>query len=244
MATSSNEKVSPTEWETLLEGEEDGLLEALRGLSHTDLQKVALAKDEDERSFLHRTVAKGKAACVSLMLEEVGKGAEEACSWSDDGGWTPLHSCVSAGHADVADLILPHSDVRAVNSAGATALHYAASKSRLGLISVLMSQGAKVGARDNGGNTPLHRACMSTSGSNVKAVEEILRNVRAGDLAVEIDRRDKEGWTPLHIASYCGNVAMAELLLARGADRGSKDAEEKSPLDYAKDGEMRSILSQ
>ncbi len=241
----SSEKVSPSEWETLLEGEDEGALEkALRGLSDADLRKVALAEDEDERSLLHRIAAKGKAACVAFILDKVGKEAEEACARSDDGGWTPLHSCVSAGHAEVADLLLPHSDVKAVTTAGATALHYAASKARLGLISKLMARGCKVGARDSAGATPLHRACMSTSASNVKAVEEIMDSVRSGDLAVEIDRRDKEGWTPLHVASYNGNVAMAELLVARGADRTTKDAEEKTPLDYAKDSEMRAVLTE
>ena len=43
-------------------------------------------------------------------------------------GWTPLHSAVSAGHAEVAELLLKHgADLAAVTSGGRTALHYAAS---------------------------------------------------------------------------------------------------------------------
>lgn len=42
--------------------------------------------------------------------------------------WTPLHSAVSAGHADIVLLLISlKADVNAANSSGQTPLHYAVS---------------------------------------------------------------------------------------------------------------------
>ena len=47
--------------------------------------------------------------------------------WMQD--WTPLHSAVSAGHADIVQaLISLHADVNVANSSGQTPLHYAVRK--------------------------------------------------------------------------------------------------------------------
>ena len=98
-------------------------------------------------------------------------------------GWTPLHSAVSAGHAEAAELLLKHgAPVGAANSGGRTALHYAvrsetpaaqpagcpvrgaehsgvqASK-HTALISLLLQHGAKPNAADKAKSLPVHRCC-------------------------------------------------------------------------------------
>lgn len=46
---------------------------------------------------------------------------------------------------------------------------------------------------------------------------------KAIDRGVDVNVRNKVGWTPLHAASRGGQVRVSELLLARGADVDAKD---------------------
>ncbi|CAB0035914.1 unnamed protein product [Trichogramma brassicae] len=47
---------------------------------------------------------------------------------------------------------------------------------------------------------------------------------------IEVDARDKKGWTPLHVALDKGRTAIAELLLERGADQNMADVDGLTPL--------------
>jgi ankyrin repeat protein len=65
-----------------------------------------------------------------------------------------------------------------------------------------------------------------------------------GDSAL-IGSRDADGWTPLHHAVNGRHLALAELLLERGADVGAVDAEDRIPLhlaSYAGDEEAVRLL--
>ena len=144
-------------------------------------------------------------------------------------------STVSAGHEEIAKLILPFSDINAVTSAGATSIHYASSKGRLELLVALIAAGADLSLRDSSGSTPLHRSILN---GKVQVTNEILKHVSG----VAINRKDKSGWTSLHVAVYSGNYEVAEKLVEMGADKDVKDLDEKTPLDHAKDERMRSIV--
>ena len=61
--------------------------------------------------------------------------------------------------------------------------------------------------------------------------------------AVVLDRKDKSGFTALHLAAYGGNLELCQTLLQAGADTSIRDVEEKLPVDYAVDENMKSILS-
>ena len=51
-------------------------------------------------------------------------------------------------------------------------------------------------------------------------------------------------WTPLHQAARRNQVAVAELLLNRGAHIDARDIEGKTPLAYATDRDMKALLRQ
>ena len=96
---------------------------------------------------------------------------------------------------------------------GFTALHWAANEardaSRLPSWHVLLRAGAKVGARDAEGATPLHRAAIN----DCLAMAELL--LLAG---ADIDARDTHGFTPLMYAARFARPDTGVMLVAKGAD--------------------------
>jgi hypothetical protein len=74
------------------------------------------------------------------------------------------------------------------------------------------------------------------------ADQDLIASVRANDLAsvssllgegVDIERRDEHGWTALCWAAGGGNLAIAELLLARGADAFGTGQDLRTPYKIA-----------
>jgi ankyrin repeat protein len=57
-----------------------------------------------------------------------------------------------------------------------------------------------------------------------------------------ISSRDEYERTPLHIAAKYNNLIAAEMLIGGGAKLMDKDNDGKTPLDYAKSGEMIKLL--
>jgi len=65
--------------------------------------------------------------------------------------------------------------------------------------------------------------------------------VKANDVVL-INTKDADGRTPLHIAAANGSVAMAELLIEKGADLGKKDLFGNTPLHSAVDGDQKNTV--
>lgn len=61
---------------------------------------------------------------------------------------------------------------------------------------------------------------------------------------LNVNAKDKQGRTPLHIASEIGDKLLAELLFQRGADTCSVCARGNIPLDCSRDEEMTLMLVQ
>ena len=60
----------------------------------------------------------------------------------------------------------------------------------------------------------------------------------------DLNARDIEGWTPLHAASACGNLAMINLLIDHGASLVAVNHDDKMPVDVACDSDIRYVLQQ
>lgn len=61
--------------------------------------------------------------------------------------------------------------------------------------------------------------------SDIERVKKVL-----ADEELDVNARDREGWTPLHIAVHDGNRDMIQLLIARGADVNVRDRSGRTPL--------------
>ncbi|XP_031561478.1 transient receptor potential cation channel subfamily A member 1 homolog [Actinia tenebrosa] len=93
------------------------------------------------------------------------------------------------------------------------------------MIGFLISQKAKVNAKDSYGSTPLHYAVAK---KNIEAVKELLKQP-----SIDIEAKDKTKMTPLHAAASHGTVVVTKCLIEASANLRSLDEEQMTPLHFA-----------
>jgi len=143
-------------------------------------------------------------------------------------------------------LISAGADVNA-NWGQRTPLHLAVdTRKNAEIIKFLLSAGADVNVQDANGATPLHFAAL--------AYYYVVKNwtaqpsppsLRKGEIEVvqflvdnsaNVNAKDKDGNTPLHLAVQGReNIEIVQLLVSAGADVNAKDNDGKTPLDIAKE---------
>lgn len=133
-------------------------------------------------------------------------------------------------------LIDSGTDINARNKHGLTALHVAISRGNSELVDFLIKKGAQLDVRDEYGRTPLHYACLH-SRNRARILKAILNNCQKS----EIDRRDLDGKTALHLAVVGNDCNAAGILLQHGAKASKRTPGWDNALDLArhlKDGEQ------
>ena len=134
---------------------------------------------------------------------------------------------------------------------GDTALHQTAASGNVGILALLLANGADVTVRDNNGNTSLHYACLLWSNILTSDVLTSLRQqtlgwtdeqkMRALDVLLKVTRLlldhgadvnavNVQGETALHLSIMIGQHSLTQLLLARGADVTLKNRYGNAPL--------------
>lgn len=130
------------------------------------------------------------------------------------------------GHKSAVELLQRKgADHKAVDEAGSTLLHIAASQLHADMVNYLINHGAQIGETDKSGNTALH--CAVEKGSSVIASNLIRRIPKIIEIA-----NDKLH-TPLHSAILAQKVELVNLLLEKGAKVNAKDETCRTPLHYA-----------
>ncbi|HBI44729.1 MAG TPA: hypothetical protein DDY78_18035 [Planctomycetales bacterium] len=134
----------------------------------------------------------------------------------DKGARLDIFTASGLGKTDLIErlLIVDKKFVKAVDSDGQTALHWAAYTGHKGVAELLLDNGAKVDQKMTNScrrhtGTPLHYAAWAGS----KEVAELLLEHGA-----VVDARDDCEQTPLHTAAYNNHRAVAEVLISRGAE--------------------------
>jgi 26S proteasome non-ATPase regulatory subunit 10 len=126
-------------------------------------------------------------------------------------------------------LLAKNADPTLTTSTGATALHFAASKSNLDTAKKLLEHKASARVKDKRGQLPLHRAAAVGSVPMVKLLLQSRSPVNASD---------GDGCTALHHAIAEGHGDAAVVLLKAGAETDKKDGNGALALDLAPDAKV------
>jgi hypothetical protein len=144
--------------------------------------------------------AQAQDAAARLALMGIVPGPERLVQYAAQGDATVVRLLLQAGvDANAAD---PKRQV--------TALHNAAAQGHLGLMTMLVEQGAAVDRADWHGNTPLINAAWY---GQLEAIRFLLAR------GARLDTVTNEGQTALSAAMYSGNQAAVDYLQAHGALR-------------------------
>jgi len=138
-----------------------------------------------------------------------------------------LHKAASEGDiTEVNSLIAAKANINSLASDTAfrTPLHEAAISGHIGVVEILLNNGARVDALDNMGYTPLHRAVENGHTDVAKLLI---------DKGADVNAETLEGLTPLHIAIRNNNIDLVKFLLSAGADIDAKNYRDQTPLDLA-----------
>jgi uncharacterized protein len=207
------------------------------------------------------TAARFGNVAVAETLIELGADL----SARNPAGHTALHVAALAGQAGVAGLLIAHGADRnaRLEHNGETPLHLAALLGRLKVIDLLLSQGVDVNIRDDQGVTALQYARRRLQANAVDRliargaqIDHLADAVNADDVArvveliaagEDVNGQDLFG-TPLHWAAAKGRLAIAVILIDRGADlESSGEPEAARPLHTAAlngQAEMAALLIQ
>lgn len=107
-----------------------------------------------------------------------------------------------------------------IDNDGNTLLHYAASSGQTEIVELLLRYRANINARNNNGDTPLHKAVYEQR-------ENIVRILLERGARIVVNKNKK---TPLHMAATGRNVDIVELLLMHGANPNIQDSHGNTPL--------------
>ncbi|CAM8879763.1 unnamed protein product [Rhodiola kirilowii] len=146
-------------------------------------------------------------------------------SLRNEDGRSVLHVSASSGRVEVVDTLSAVDSSRtAVNGTdeeGWAPIHSAASIGNEKIVDILLSRGADVNLKNDGGRTALHYAA---SKGWVKIAEALISH------GAKINLKDKVGCTPLHRAASIGNSEICELLIEEGAEVDAEDRAGQTPL--------------
>ncbi|CAC5396492.1 unnamed protein product [Mytilus coruscus] len=166
----------------------------------------------------------------------------------DNDNKTPLHFACESNNFDIVETLLKNkANINLRDNAGRTPLHVICERCKyltnlrpsayldMSVISIntecksivksLIDIDTEVNARDNEGESPLHKTCKYEDYELVKT----LLSLKQSDINLQND----SGETPLHLACRSGYENIVKLLLVEKADSSIEDDEGKSPLQIS-----------
>ena len=213
------------------------------------LEKGALinAKDEKNKTPLDYAVTKKRTEVIELLRSKGGKTAKEQLAAEN------IFAAAEVGDLEAIKKHLEGGvDVNGANKGGYTALHMAVRRGQKEAVALLLEKGANVNA-ERKGKTPLEFAGKNEeiaallrekggkTGKEIKAAGSIFSAAQSGLVdavkthlaaGVDVNAKNKGGYTALHLASKKGHVEVAKVLLEAKADIAAASKSGKTALHY------------
>ncbi|CAB3382096.1 Hypothetical predicted protein [Cloeon dipterum] len=168
-----------------------------------------VAKKESEETPLQMALLSGR---IDAAEDLVKSGANIDLKIK---GKNLLHLCVEKNMLSSAQLVHKLSDkqIQERDSAGRKVIHVAAENADLSMCEWLVEKGAEVTALSNEKkSSPVHHVGLNVNYGN----EDLIHFFKT--LGFSLEKRDKEGLTPLHYALRAGNLKVASDMIKLGAD--------------------------
>ncbi|KAJ1435719.1 Major sperm protein [Sesbania bispinosa] len=160
------------------------------------------------RTPIHVAAMEGHVRVIEFFVSKGGNP-----NGVDSEGWTPLHCAASRGHLKAVECLLECSNVKYVrNREGKTAFDVAAESGHTRLLD------------------SLHWGDALLRAARIDDVHGMKRCLGEG---AAVNRKDQNGWTPLHWAAFKGRIKSVKLLLEHGAEVDTVDDAGYTPLHCA-----------
>ena len=228
-------------WTALLEAADEGSLESIKLLLKAGAN-VNYYWTRESPSALTMAASEGHLDCLKLLLEN---GADIN---GVGNSIPPLHIAAAEDKRDIVDYLISQKvKIDKKDTAGRTALMYAASEGQEYMVERLLKGGADKSIKDSQGATArdyasredeydtrdyldtekrpdIHQATLDGK------IENVQRMVERG---TDVNTRDEYGRTALHIATAENHNIDMQYLINLGADVNAQDQQGRTPLMYA-----------
>ncbi|NCF27454.1 MAG: hypothetical protein GWP69_08725 [Gammaproteobacteria bacterium] len=204
--------------------------EYLSALERGDLDTAARLVTAGVDIDAHRTDGKtllilaAKESDVILVRKLIAAGANVDAT-TNNGGTALMFAAIRGDIETQTALIDAGADVNAVGGFDWTALMVASVKGHVAAVRQLLSSGADPNLRDIYGWTPLMRAVYE---EREQVVQVLLEQAE-----VNLNAKNDQGATALHLAAAKGNEALTRSLLLAGADPSMGDRKGRTPENMA-----------
>ena len=197
---------------------------------------------------------------IDLIRFFVKQGAD--VNVKNQEGWTPIFAAVAQGHKNVVEALAKeyNAKVNVQSNQGTTPLYHACEGGRYTITKLLLDAGADVELGKKDSWKPIHgavynyhakvTALLIAKGANLNTPNKELKDYTPLHIAISTKRPNLEivemlaakadvnckntnGATPLHLAVMWGHQDVTELLIKYGADLSVPNAKGRSALDVA-----------